>query len=100
MAEELPARRRANLIADGSGVVRLAVGITVGTVVWECASCAGVNPSGTRFCGHCGLRHEVSAPLPVDDLIARLSRGQIPEQARDGRPTEQRRLVTALFADI
>jgi class 3 adenylate cyclase/tetratricopeptide (TPR) repeat protein len=55
---------------------------------------------GTGFCGYCGASRSVTAPPPVDDLIARLSRGQVPEQARDGRPTEQRRLVTALFADI
>ena len=69
-------------------------------MTWRCESCAGENPVDTRFCGHCGTPRELPAPEPVDDLVARLSRGQVPEQVRDGRPTEQRRLVTALFADI
>ncbi len=55
---------------------------------------------GTGFCGYCGASRALKGAARVDDLIARLSRGQVPEQARDGRPTEQRRLVTALFADI
>ncbi len=65
----------------------------------SCGGCGETSPAGFRFCGHCG------APLPlvagpVDELIARLARGQQPEPVRDGRPVEQRRLVTALFADI
>ena len=69
-------------------------------MTWRCEGCQGVNPVGTGFCGYCGSSRALKVQPPVDDLIARLSRGQVPEQARDGRPTEQRRLVTALFADI
>ncbi len=43
---------------------------------WECQSCGGDNPEGTPFCGHCG--------------------GKAP----DAPSPEERRLVTALFADI
>ncbi|HEV7680462.1 MAG TPA: adenylate/guanylate cyclase domain-containing protein [Candidatus Dormibacteraeota bacterium] len=41
---------------------------------WECASCSGANPDGMRFCGFCGA----------------------PQRAL----RDERRLVTALFADI
>lgn len=44
---------------------------------WPCAACNGGNPDGTRFCGHCGARR-----------TAGVDRG------------EERRLVTALFADL
>ena len=44
---------------------------------WSCAACSNANPDGTRFCGHCGARR-----------TAGLDRG------------EERRLVTALFADL
>src|SRR5688572_12025535 len=49
---------------------------------WTCPACGGANPAGTRFCGHCG------APAPAAAPAA-------PAQA-----TEERRLVTALFADV
>lgn len=48
---------------------------------WVCDGCAGANPAGTRFCGHCG-RPAAGAP------------------AAPPAPPAQRRLVTALFADI
>jgi adenylate cyclase len=83
---------------------------------WSCAACGGENAPEMRFCGHCGnarapdtlgatgaasagpdaLEAEVSDPLrsfvsaPVAD---RLIEG-------GGQLTEERRLVTALFADI
>jgi class 3 adenylate cyclase len=43
---------------------------------WGCPSCGSASPDGTRFCGQCGTK----APEAV--------------------PAEERRLVTALFADI
>jgi class 3 adenylate cyclase/tetratricopeptide (TPR) repeat protein len=73
---------------------------------WTCTSCGGANPEGTKFCGHCGapadgagtsadggdvadaLRSFVAGPV-ADRLIE--ARGNIPEE---------RRLVTALFADV
>src|SRR3954447_15961578 len=48
---------------------------------WVCDGCAGANPVGTRFCGHCG-RPVTGAP------------------AAPAAPPAQRRLVTAVFADI
>ncbi|MDQ3893874.1 MAG: adenylate/guanylate cyclase domain-containing protein, partial [Actinomycetota bacterium] len=42
---------------------------------WTCGSCGAENVPGTRFCGYCGVAATVRAP-------------------------EERRLVTALFADL
>src|ERR1051325_6788586 len=46
---------------------------------WQCSSCSAANPDGTSFCGQCGAAGPVA-----------------------GTPTlrAERRLVTALFADI
>src|SRR5688572_5459841 len=53
---------------------------------WSCARCAGANPEGTRFCGHCGT--------PVAVTLAE-------ERAAELAPVgDERREVTSLFADI
>ena len=69
---------------------------------WACRSCHGENPHGTRFCGHCGTPNtEAEREAPdVGDVIERLSRGQVPEAASSEQQRGQRRLVTAMFADI
>ena len=46
---------------------------------WRCGGCDGENPDGTRFCGWCGVERSLDT--------------------QPDRP-EERRLVTALFADI
>ncbi len=71
-------------------------------VGWACRSCDGENPDGTRFCGHCGAAiAAVDQPLSdVEDVIDRLSRGQVPEAASSEQHRGQRRLVSAMFADI
>lgn len=51
---------------------------------WRCRSCAADNPDGMRFCGHCG------APAS-SALLDRSPAARLPEQ---------RRFVTALFADL
>jgi adenylate cyclase len=43
---------------------------------WACAACGSANPEGTRFCGQCGAK------------------------APEAAAAEERRLVTAVFADI
>lgn len=43
---------------------------------WSCEGCNGVNPGGTRYCGHCGLAADRA------DVV------------------DEHRLITALFADI
>ncbi|MDX6400808.1 MAG: hypothetical protein QOF27_1414 [Gaiellaceae bacterium] len=65
---------------------------------WVCAKCGGENPEGMKFCGHCGgaaaqdvadaLRSFVSGPV-ADKLVE--SGGTLPHE---------RRLITALFADV
>lgn len=53
---------------------------------WSCARCAGSNPDGTKFCGHCGTARALTEA--------------------EGRATElatvidERREVTSVFADI
>ena len=72
---------------------------------WVCPSCGGQNPAGTRFCGHCGTPAEDSGPRPEGDVTQAL-RSFVATQVADrlveagGTLTEERRLVTALFADV
>jgi class 3 adenylate cyclase/tetratricopeptide (TPR) repeat protein len=71
-------------------------------VSWLCRTCEGENPDGTRFCGHCGAVRgsDGSSVAAVDEVIERLSRGQVPGEAATAQRHGQRRLVTALFADV
>src|SRR5439155_21117989 len=95
---------------------------------WMCAACGRENPEGTRFCGHCGtpagaqpadapLGHLTAPsgtvpgppppiePAPAPDVTEAL-KSFLSRQVADrvfeegGRVTEERRLVTALFADL
>lgn len=77
---------------------------------WRCAGCGGENVEGTRFCGHCGAPGGAQAPSTTpsttpSDAERRLRSfvgGPVAErlEVSDGRLAEERRLVTALFADI
>ncbi len=74
---------------------------------WPCAACGGENPPGTRFCGHCGRPADVAAavPSPADDVSETLRSfvaGQVAERLVEagGLIPEERRLITALFADV
>jgi class 3 adenylate cyclase/tetratricopeptide (TPR) repeat protein len=80
---------------------------------WRCSSCGGENPPATRFCGHCGAPGAISIPAvslePRDrkaDDTEQALRNFVHRQVADrlietgGRLGEERRLVTALFADI
>ena len=68
---------------------------------WLCASCEGENPEGTRFCGHCG-----AATAASDSPIAQTLRSFVAEPVAErlveagGEFPEERRLITALFADV
>src|SRR6266550_562634 len=76
---------------------------------WDCRSCGGENPEAMRFCGHCGaVRDEgaqASSQEPERDLANAL-RSFVAEQVADhlietgGKLPEERRLITALFADV
>jgi adenylate cyclase len=78
--------------------------------IWTCDSCGGENPEGMRFCGHCGAQAEaaVAAPAPTepDQDVAETLRsfvaGPVAERLIEagGEIPEERRLITALFADV
>lgn len=73
---------------------------------WTCASCGGVNPEGTKFCGHCGAPADSGAPAAGDadvtDALRSFVAGPVAERLVEagGHFPEERRLVTALFADV
>src|SRR4051812_43988754 len=83
---------------------------------WSCASCGGENPGGTRFCGHCGAAAATaagSAPAApteqanaqgaqVSDTLRSFVAGQVADRLMEtgGELPEERRLITALFADV
>src|SRR5512132_2512300 len=79
-------------------------------VIWTCESCGGENPEGTRFCGHCGAPAEAAAAAPalaepehdVADTLRSFVAGPVAEQLIEagGEIPEERRLITALFADV
>jgi class 3 adenylate cyclase len=75
---------------------------------WTCASCDAVNPEGTKFCGHCGHpaadvpAKTESAERDVADALRSFVAGPVAERLVEagGQFPEERRLVTALFADV
>jgi len=82
---------------------------------WSCAACGGENAAQMRFCGHCGAAHAAPEARPATTPSADLDapgteasetlRNFVSGQVADlieagGQLTEERRLVTALFADI
>ena len=79
-------------------------------VIWTCESCGGENPEGTRFCGHCGASAEGAPAAPtlaepehdVADTLRSFVAGPVAEQLIEagGEIPEERRLITALFADV
>ncbi|HEX2222334.1 MAG TPA: adenylate/guanylate cyclase domain-containing protein, partial [Candidatus Limnocylindria bacterium] len=91
--------------------------------VWHCAACGGENPERMRFCGHCGTPRAAAGearppaeppraqPMrvtpegsgaPSDEVIRSFVAGQVADRMiESGRQlTEERRLVTSLFADL
>jgi class 3 adenylate cyclase len=56
-----------------------------------CPRCGSANPSGFRFCGACG------APLDAGSVTGG---GDAPASAEVAPATEERKVVTALFADL
>src|SRR5437764_5681746 len=72
---------------------------------WVCGACGGDNPEGMRFCGHCGAARTAPTRQTEQDVADAL-RSFVSEQVADhliesgGRLPEERRLITALFADV
>jgi adenylate cyclase len=76
--------------------------------IWTCDSCGGENPSGMRFCGHCGTPAEAATPAPTEpeqdvaETLRSFVAGPVAERLIEagGEIPEERRLITALFADV
>src|ERR671934_2701778 len=74
---------------------------------WVCGACGGENPEGMRFCGHCGTRRSDAADAsPREPDVTDALRSFVADQVADhlieagGKLPEERRLITALFADV
>src|SRR6266498_3546822 len=75
---------------------------------WTCASCGGENPEGMKFCGHCGSPAADAAAAQPDEErdVAEALRSFVVGAVADrlvetgGKIPEERRLITALFADV
>jgi adenylate cyclase len=71
---------------------------------WTCAACGGPNPEGTRFCGHCGLARSPGPAEPEvsEEHLRGVISGRIGNRLSEegGNLPHERRLVTALFADV
>jgi adenylate cyclase len=77
-----------------------------------CPNCGGDNPATMRFCGHCGSPLQTPTPGASSDketVEARVTAAlksfvseQVAERITEegGAPAEERRLVSALFADL
>ena len=74
--------------------------------IWVCANCGGENAAGMKFCGHCGTASaEVSTPnaeQDVADALRSFVAGPVADRLVEAGGTlpEERRLITALFADV
>ena len=88
---------------------------------WACPACGGENPAGMRFCGHCGAPATATpdaapavpaaaatpaAPSPAEQDVGEALRSFVVGAVADrlieagGKLPEERRLITALFADV
>ena len=65
-------------------------------MTWTCVGCGRENPAGTLFCGYCG--HPAGTAASPATLEALATEGVAVD--RVDPPVEERRLITALFADI
>lgn len=83
---------------------------------WPCVGCGGENPDGTRFCGHCGKPQSTAAAPDVQATVADVAeaistalsgehgelvnRSLVERLASARGAIEERRLITAVFADV
>src|SRR5438876_567202 len=77
--------------------------------VWSCQACGGENPEGMKFCGHCGAAAAAQTPdrreassADVAEALRSFVSGPVADRLIEsgGMISEERRLVTALFADV
>jgi adenylate cyclase len=86
-------------------------------MAWSCTACSGENPEAMRFCGHCGAERthapKAASTVTVPDVaaeaeadVAHALRSFVAEPVADrlmaggGELPQERRLITALFADV
>ena len=77
---------------------------------WRCGDCGNENSRGIRLCARCGASMDEAAqqapPSPHDSAISEGLRGFLAKWSPEGnvesdaRFADERRLVTAVFADI
>ena len=76
---------------------------------WSCGACGTENPAGTKFCGQCGTAAGAAAPpqaVPAEQDAAETLKSFVAGPVADrlveagGKLPEERRLITALFADV
>jgi adenylate cyclase len=72
---------------------------------WVCANCGGDNPEGMKFCGHCGgaaTAARADSGPDVADALRSFVAGPVADRLVESGGTlpEERRLITALFADV
>ncbi len=75
---------------------------------WACTACGRENPAGTTFCGHCGapVAGAPAAGAADERDVAEALRSFVVGSVADrlvetgGKLPEERRLITALFADV
>src|SRR6266566_4061184 len=65
---------------------------------WQCSACSATNPDNTAFCGHCGTVSAAETTAVVSDPVRGLVATEPTAESTTIR--SERRLVTALFADI
>ncbi len=71
---------------------------------WSCLACGSAVPGAFAFCGHCGAERSsvTRSGGEVDEVVRALVGEQLRAQLIEhgGRLPEERRLVSALFADL
>src|SRR4051794_1727313 len=72
---------------------------------WVCANCGGGNPEGVKFFGHCGApaaRPTTDPEQNLADALRSFVAGPVADMLAEtgGTLPEERRLITALFADV
>ena len=74
--------------------------------IWVCANCGGENAAEMKFCGHCGTAAAEAATPKAEQDVADALRSFVAGPVADrlveagGTLPEERRLITALFADV
>jgi adenylate cyclase len=69
---------------------------------WTCVACGAENVEGTRFCGHCGAARVSPGSEISEELLRGVVSGRIGDRLAEegGKLPHERRLITALFADV